>query len=58
MVDHHDVKWETAGKAKVQNHFTSDEVHIGHFFYNFNDTVSFGNRLNLSIFRFKNFSLD
>ena len=46
------------GKQKVQNRFASDEVHIGHFFYNVKATVSFGNRLNPSIFRFKNFSPD
>ena len=28
-------------KQRVQNHFASDEVHIGHFFYNINATVSF-----------------
>ena len=33
-------------------------VHIGHFFYNVNGNVIFGNRLTLSIFRFPNFSLD
>ena len=32
-------------KQRVQNHF---EVDIGHFFYNVNATVSFGNHLNLS----------
>ena len=42
-------------KQRVQNHFASYEVHIGHFFYNINATVSFGNRLTLSIFRFQNF---
>jgi len=41
-------------KQRVQNHFASYEVHIGHFFYNVNATLSFGNRLTLSIFRFKN----
>ena len=34
------------------------EVHIGHFFYNVNATVRFGNRLTFSIFRFKSFSSD
>ena len=28
-------------KQRVQNHFASYEVHIGHFFYNANATVSF-----------------
>ena len=32
-------------KQRVQNHFASYEVHIGHFYYNVNATVSFGNRL-------------
>ena len=45
-------------KQRVQNRFASYEVHIGHFFYNVNATVSFGNCLTLSIFRFKNFSPD
>ena len=45
-------------KQRVQNRFASYEVHIGHFFYNINAAVSFGNRLTLSIFRFQNFSLD
>ena len=45
-------------KQRVQNRFASCEVHIAHFFYNVNATVSFGNHLTLSIFRFKNFSLD
>ena len=45
-------------KQRVQNCFASYEVHIGHFFYNIIATVSFGNRLALSIFRFQNFSLD
>ena len=39
-------------KQRVQNHFASYEVHIGHFFYNVIATVSFGNCLTLSIFRF------
>ena len=39
-------------KQRVQNRFASYEVHIGHFFYNINAAVSFGNRLTLSIFRF------
>ena len=39
-------------KQRVQNRFDSYEVHIGHFFYNINGTLSFGNRLVLSIFRF------
>ena len=38
-------------KQRVLNCFASDEVHIGHFFHNINATVSFGNRLNLSIFK-------
>ena len=42
-------------KLRVQNHFASYEVHIG---YNVNATVSFGNHLTPSIFRFQNFSLD
>ena len=45
-------------KQRVLDRFASYEVHIGHFFYNVNATVSFGNRLTLSIFRFQNFSLD
>ena len=45
-------------KQRVQNRFASYEVHIGHFFYNINATVSFGNHLNLSIFRFQKFLLD
>ena len=45
-------------KQRVEKHFASNEVHIGHFFDNVNATVSFGNRLTLSIFRFKNFLLD
>ena len=45
-------------KQRVKNRFASYEVHIGHFFYNVNSTVRFGNCLILSIFRFKNFSLD
>ena len=47
-------------KQWVQNRFASYEVQIGHFFLqvNVNATVSFGNRLSLSIFRFQNFSLD
>ena len=45
---------------RVENRFASYEVHIGHFFYNYNvnAAVSSGNRLTLSIFRFQNFSLD
>ena len=39
-------------KQRVQNHFASYEVHIGHFFYNVIATVSFENCLTLSIFRF------
>ena len=39
-------------KQRVQNRFASYEIHIGHFFYNINAAVSFGNRLTLSIFRF------
>ena len=42
-------------KQRVQNRFASYEVHIGHFYYNVNAAVSFGNRLTLSIFRFQNF---
>ena len=38
-------------KQRVKNRFASYEVHIGHFFYNINATVSFGNRLTLSMFR-------
>ena len=40
-------------KQRVQNYFGSYEVHIGHFFYNVNATVSFGNCLTMSKFRFK-----
>ena len=39
-------------KQRVYNHFGFHEVHIGHFFYNVN-TISFGNRVTLSTFRFK-----
>ena len=42
-------------KQRVQNRFASYEVCIGHFFYNINATVSFGNCLALSIFRFLKF---
>ena len=42
-------------KKRVQSHFDSYEVHIGHFFYNIKATVSFGNRLTLYLFRFNNF---
>ena len=45
-------------KQRAQNRFASYEVHVGHFFYNINSTVSFGNHLTLSVFRFQNFSLD
>ena len=45
-------------KQRVQNCVASYEVHIGHFFYNIIASVSFGNRLALSIFRFQHFSLD
>ena len=45
-------------KQRVSNRFASYEVHMGHFFYNVNATVSFGNRLTFSIFRFKSFSSD
>ena len=45
-------------KQSVMNCLASYEVHIGQFFYNVNATVSFGNHLTLSIFRFKFFSLD
>ena len=38
-------------KQRVQNRFTFYEIHIGHFSYNVNATVSFGNCL--SIFRFQ-----
>ena len=44
-------------KQRVYNRFASNEVHIGHFFYNVNATVRFGNRLTLSILRFKIFHL-
>ena len=40
---------------RVKNRFASYEVHIGHFFYNVNASVTFGNRLTLSIFRFNFF---
>ena len=43
-------------KQRVQNRFAFYEIHIGHFSYNVNATVSFGNCL--SIFRFEKFSLD
>ena len=45
-------------KQRVRNRFASYEVHIGHFVYNVNATVSFRNRLTLSIFRFIIFSPD
>ena len=45
-------------KQRVKNRFASYEIHIGHFFYNVNSTVKFGNCLILPVFRFKNFSLD
>jgi len=61
MADDHDttskvftvLKWRMIllEKQRVLNCFASDEVHIGHFFHNVNATVSFGNRLNLSIFK-------
>ena len=44
-------------KQRVQNRFAFYEVHRS-LFYNVITTVSFGNRLTLSIFRFQNFSLD
>ena len=53
MADDHDVK--LLEKQRVQNRFAPYEVHIGHFCYNVNATVSFGKRLSLSIFRFKYF---
>jgi len=49
-------KWQE--KQKIQNRFASYEVYIGYFCYNVSATVSFGNRLNLSVFRFKNFLPD
>ena len=45
-------------KQRVENHFASYEVHIGHFFDNANATVSFGNRLALSILRFNFYRTD
>ena len=45
-------------KQRVENHFASYEVQIDNFFENANTTVSFGNRLTLSILRFKNFLPD
>ena len=45
-------------KQRVQNRLASYEVHIGHIFYNVNATVSFGNCLTLSIFRFQIFLPD
>ena len=36
-------------KKSVQNHLATYEVQISHFFYNANATVSFLNRLTLSI---------
>ena len=41
---------------RVKNRFASYEVNKGHFFNNVNVTVSFGNRLTLSTFRFQHFS--
>ena len=38
-------------KQRVQNRSASYEVHIGHFFYNVNATVSFGNHLTLPIYK-------
>ena len=50
-VYHIQLKWRTQvittlnrkllEKQRVQNRFASYEVHIGHFFYNVNTTVSF-----------------
>ena len=40
---------------RVQNRFASYMVHIGHYIYNVSATLSFGNCLTLSIFRFKIF---
>ena len=42
-------------KQRVQNRFASYEVHIGHFFYNINAAVSFGNRLTCLYSDFKIF---
>ena len=58
MEDDHDIKRKLLEKQRVQNCFASYEKYIGHFFYNINATVSFGNRLTLSTFRFQNSSLD
>ena len=49
---------ELLEKQRVQNRFASYEVHIGHFLYDVDATVSFGNHLTLSVFRFKKFSPD
>ena len=40
-------------KQRVENHFTSYEVHIDHFFYNVKATVSFGNH---SIYSYSDFT--
>ena len=45
-------------EQRVQNRFASYEVHIVTFFYNVKVTVSFRNRLTLSLFRFRNLSPD
>ena len=55
MADDHNINRILLEKQRVQNHFASYEVHIDQFFYNVNATVSFGNRLTLSIFRLKIF---
>ena len=45
-------------KQRVQNRFASYEVHIGHFFYNVNATVSFGNRSDFKIFHWTDSQTD
>ena len=42
-------------EQRVLNRFASYKVRTGHFFYNVNANVRFGNCLTLSIFRFKIF---
>ena len=48
--DHEQVyMYQLLEKQRVQNRFSSYEVYMGHFYYNVNATVSFGNRIQISI---------
>ena len=58
MADDPDLKYETAGKAEGRTALLPMRYTYVPFFLNVNATVSFRNRLTLSIFRFQNFSLD